>query len=268
MATSRVRPRTWRWTGVAAGSAVCGALIERWAATRTSQVDPIADDTAARIAHHLRTPLTSIINYNDAVLTGGVGPLSPDQRRLLGTVDRNADLLNHTIADLLAVLHHELGASRRGFEPVELGSVVERAVLDLPSAGERSNVRFDPPGEPMTAMGDTPLLVRMVRHLITNAVKFSSGGELVDVDLCRSGGAAELRVTDRGIGVPAGEVHLLAEPFFRSSRSRRQELPGLGLGLTVTKSIVELHHGSIQIEPAHDGGTTVTVRLPGVNDGG
>jgi two-component system sensor histidine kinase VicK len=93
------------------------------------------------------------------------------------------------------------------------------------------------------------------------------GGKGIDVELGRDDSLVELRVTDHGIGVPDDEVHRLTEPFYRSSRSRRHDLPGLGLGLTVAKLIVELHDGTLRLEPASGGGTTVTLRLPVAKDG-
>jgi hypothetical protein len=102
----------------------------------------------------------------------------------------------------------------------------------------------------------------MLDNLVSNALKFTPDGGRVDVRLQANGETAVLEVEDTGLGIPAGEQERLFERFFRSSTAAAQAIPGTGLGLTITKAIVERHGGSIEVESAENVGTVVRVQLP------
>ena len=102
----------------------------------------------------------------------------------------------------------------------------------------------------------------MLDNLVSNAIKFTPRGGRVEVRLSEENGSAVLEVEDSGLGIPEAEQAQLFERFFRSSTATTQAIPGTGLGLTITKAIVERHGGLIEVESAEDLGTTVRVRLP------
>ena len=111
-------------------------------------------------------------------------------------------------------------------------------------------------------LGDRSRLAQVLDNLISNALKFTPASGRVSVRVSRTGRDAVVEVADTGVGIPAEEQDRLFERFFRSSNATEQAIPGTGLGLTIAKTIVERHEGSIEIESAEGKGTTVRVRLP------
>ena len=110
--------------------------------------------------------------------------------------------------------------------------------------------------------GDRPRLAQVLDNLVSNGLKFTPSGGRVEVRLSSENGAALLEVEDSGLGIPPDEQEHLFERFFRSSNAAENAIPGTGLGLTITKAIVERHGGRIEIESAENAGTTVRVQLP------
>jgi signal transduction histidine kinase len=111
-------------------------------------------------------------------------------------------------------------------------------------------------------LGDRSRLAQVLDNLISNALKFTPTSGRVSVRVSRTGRDAVVEVADTGVGIPTEEQDRLFERFFRSSNAMEQAIPGTGLGLTIAKTIVERHEGSIEIESAEGKGTTVRVRLP------
>ena len=110
--------------------------------------------------------------------------------------------------------------------------------------------------------GDRARLAQVLDNLVSNGLKFTPSGGRVEVRLSAQDGAAILEVEDTGLGIPVDEQERLFERFFRSSNATENAIPGTGLGLTITKAIVERHGGRIEVESAEDAGTTVRVSLP------
>jgi signal transduction histidine kinase len=115
---------------------------------------------------------------------------------------------------------------------------------------------------PVTVRGDAARLRQVADQLIGNALKFSPDGAAVTVTLTTDELAAQLSVSDTGIGIPEGEHARTLRRLYRATNARDGAIPGTGLGLTVSRTIVERHHGTITLQPREPVGTTVTVRLP------
>ena len=169
------------------------------------------------------------------------------------------DLVN----DLLFLAQVEAGKLAIERKPIDLGKVVEECI-------ETSSPAADSLGIQLTALlgrvpkleGDRARLAQMLDNLVSNALKFTPEGGRVDVRLDARDGAAVLEVEDTGLGIPADEQGRLFERFFRSSNATQSAIPGSGLGLTITKAIVERHGGRIEVESTESVGTTVRVSLP------
>jgi signal transduction histidine kinase len=145
--------------------------------------------------------------------------------------------------------------------PVDLAVLVAEAVADA-AQGSGRDVRFDHDAGPLPVEGDAGRLRQLLDNLIGNAIKYSPGGEPVDVELRRDGPIAVLRVRDHGIGIDAGEVDRLFTEYARAATAREHEIPGVGLGLTICRAIAGAHEGTIELTSARGEGTTATVRLP------
>jgi signal transduction histidine kinase len=109
---------------------------------------------------------------------------------------------------------------------------------------------------------DLTRIAQLLANLLSNAVKFTPDGGRVEVRLGSEGDQVVLAVSDTGVGIPAVDQERIFERFYRTAIVRRQEIPGTGLGLTITKAIVAAHNGTIAVESAEGRGSTFTIRLP------
>ncbi|GAA0460711.1 hypothetical protein Aca07nite_27110 [Actinoplanes capillaceus] len=232
-----------------------GAYLERRRSEELShQLAASVGEYIALVGHELRTPLTSIGTYTDLIAE------EPDQttvgeiRELLTVIERNNARLRSLVERLLDLSALETGQAELITAEVDLASVVAAAAAGFP-------VRTDLP-ERLTVPGDRDRLRQVAENLIGNAVKHSPEGGMIQVSLTTDEDAAVLTVTDSGIGIPAGERDRLFARLYRASNARHSDIPGAGLGLALSRAIVELHGGSITLDEHEGGGTVATVRLP------
>jgi signal transduction histidine kinase len=238
---------------------------EREAAARLRQLDQTKDDFVATVSHDLRTPLTSIVGNTEILLDGEAGALTAPQRRLIGAVGRNARRLDTLIGDLLLVSQIESGTLRMNARPVAIADIIGGA-LEALAANITNDIQLDVngPDERVLVESDPSQLERVTTNLISNALKFTPPGGRVTVATTADAEQVRISVSDTGIGIPAEELGQVFDRFFRSSRSVQKGRPGTGLGLTIAKSIVEHHHGTIRADLNPAGGTIFTITLPRV----
>jgi signal transduction histidine kinase len=209
---------------------------------------------ASNASHELRTPLATQRALIEVSLGSAVTPeqLELLSRQLLSTNERNERLID----GLLTLAESDRGILRT--EQVALDEVAAEVVaLNAASAADRQvTIRTDL--QPAVVSGEAALLERLVANLVSNAVKYNQPGGTVDVAV----DAATLTVSNTGDEVPADEVNLLFEPFRRLSGERLDHGGGVGLGLTIVRSIAAAHSAHIAAAPNPGGGLTVTVRFP------
>ena len=216
----------------------------------------------ALIGHELRTPLTSISAYTELLREADEATLVRDGPRLIKVIERNSYQLREIINELLELSALDAGHADVRRTPMDLAAVV-REVVDRARAaidGAPVVIDADLPGELIVA-GDKDRLRHIVENLLGSAVRFSPDGGHVAVSLRSTGRAAELAVSDAAGDVPQAEREHLFTGHFRTARGHDRVLPGSGLGLTLSRAVVERHHGSIELTGG-DAGTTVLVRIP------
>ncbi len=230
---------------------------------RLRELDRLKDDFISLVSHELRTPLTSIQGYLELLLDGGAGELGSEQARFLTVVDRNSRRLMQLVGDLLFMAQVEAGKLALDLDEVDLTEVINECLeAARPTADERQLELVAEIQEIPTMLGDRSRLAQVLDNLVSNALKFTPHSGSVSVRVSTDGDDALVEIVDTGVGIPAGEQERLFERFFRSSNATEQAIPGTGLGLTIAKTIVERHEGSITIESVEGAGTTVRVRLP------
>jgi signal transduction histidine kinase len=225
----------------------------------------VKNDFVAMVSHDLRTPLTSIVGNIELVLDGDAGTVPTPQRRLLEAVSRNGRRLQNLIGDLLMLSRIESGTLRINTRQVPLAEVVDGA-LEAVSAQKAADVTLAAqlPDEPVLLEADPSQLERVLTNLIGNALKFTPPGGRVAVEVTARPERVELRISDTGVGIPADELPHIFDRFFRTSRSQSMDRTSTGLGLTIAKSIVERHRGSIWAESTPGAGSTFFIDLPRV----
>lgn len=232
--------------------------------TQAREFARLKDEFVGLISHELRTPLSSILGYLELMRDDDESPLSEEQLQYLGVAERNAHRLLRLVGDLLFTAQVESGRFPLDIKDVTLGSVVAASVESARPVAGAAGVTLvsDVPDESVEVRGDAVRLGQAVDNLISNAVKFTPAGGTVTVALRRTGDEAVIAVSDTGIGIPAVELSQLSQRFFRASTATRNAVPGVGLGLTITKAIVTAHGGRLDIASEEGVGTSISLVLP------
>lgn len=238
-----------------------GQFIERKRAERESE--RLKDEFFGLVSHELRTPLTSILGYLELILEGETGALPEDTRNALETVTRNSRRLLRLVGDLLFLTQIQRGKFALSLHQTDLAQVVTECISETQPMADRNHVHLRAKIDPTDPyLGDHDRLVQVLINLITNALKFTPEGGSVEVKLQNKSDRAVLEVKDTGVGIPASEQDRLFERFFRSSSAVEQIVPGVGLGLSIAKAIVDAHGGRISLESEENIGTTFRVEFP------
>jgi signal transduction histidine kinase len=230
---------------------------------RLRELDRLKDEFVSLVSHELRTPLTSIRGYIELLMDDDETPDADQRRRYLEIVDRNSERLLELVSDLLFLAQIEAG--KLGIErgQVDLNRIVEECIETSSPVADSRGIELSSNIDRVARLeGDRARLAQVLDNLVSNALKFTPTGGRVEVRLSAEDGAAVLEVKDSGVGIPTDEQEHLFERFFRSSTATENAIPGTGLGLTITKAIVERHGGRIEVESSEIAGTTVRVQLP------
>jgi signal transduction histidine kinase len=237
--------------------------IDRDNAARAEELIRLRDEFVAVVSHELRTPLTSIIGYLELLVDEASGELTAEQESYLEVVQRSTARLVELVGDLLLVAEAERGPLALELGEIDLVQLAAHAVdAARPAADARGVALSFDAGAPGAVGGDSTRLAQMLDNLISNAIKFTPPGGSVTVRAGKRGSDAVFEVIDTGDGISESDRERLFEPFFRSREANARAVPGTGLGLTITKAIVEAHNGVIEVESVPGGGATFRVWLP------
>ncbi|MBP1137464.1 signal transduction histidine kinase [Arthrobacter sp. PvP023] len=217
------------------------------------------DDFVANVSHEFRTPLTSILGYVELLLDEDGGVRAPHREALM-IIRRNAERLLGLVSDLLASRSGQLIVSPQAVNVAELVRASISAALPR-AAAAKVRLRADAP-ERLEAHVDSGRMSQVLDNLVSNAIKYSPNGGDVVVSLDSEGSHLVCRVSDTGMGMSDKDQAEVFTKFFRTGNVRNTSIPGVGLGLSISKAIVEAHGGSIQLQSALGEGTTFTVRVP------
>jgi len=224
------------------------------------------DEFLSTLSHELRTPLTSIVGW-----TGLLRERDFDAgtiNRGLETIERSAKAQQRLIEDILDVSRIISGSFRLLTLPLQLGPIVESAIETISPAAQAKNISLQSELDRDVAVsGDSDRLLQVAWNLLSNAIKFTPQRGSVNVRLRRADHNAELSVQDNGQGIDPDLVPYVFERFWQADSTSARKHAGLGLGLAITRHIVELHGGSIcATSSGPNRGTTFTVTLPLLTD--
>ncbi|SDW02165.1 Signal transduction histidine kinase [Arthrobacter sp. cf158] len=217
------------------------------------------DDFVANVSHEFRTPLTSILGYVELILDDPEA-LEASSRKQLDIVRRNAERLLTLVSDLLAVRSGQIVIQPHAVDVAEL---VRGSVTSAEPRAAKAGIRLsmDLP-DALEAHVDSSRIAQVLDNLVSNAIKYSPDGGDVEVAAWEDEDFVFCRVTDTGMGMNEEEQAEAFTKFFRAGGVRNSTIPGVGLGLPISKAIVEAHGGTITLESQPGRGTTFTVKVP------
>lgn len=241
-----------------------GRLYSYRDVTREREIDRMKTEFVSLVSHELRTPLTSIKGYVDLLLDGDVGEVTEEQAEFLQTVKSNADRLVGLINDLLDVSRIESGKVELHRAPVDLVRLVRSAseALSPQISEKRQELSLDLDVDVLPVLADADRVIQIVTNLVSNAHKYTPAAGRITVRLRSEPGAVRIEIQDDGIGLAPEEQAQLFTKFFRANNRTTQEVGGTGLGLTITRSLVEMHGGEISVTSAPGEGSTFAFTLP------
>jgi signal transduction histidine kinase/CheY-like chemotaxis protein len=244
--------------------ALIGNLVQYRDVTREAELERMKSEFVSVVSHELRTPMTSIKTSLALVLAGAAGALDPSARELLEIAARNSDRLIALVNDLLDLSRIEAGQVPMKLEPVSLGDAI-RASIEMVGAfaAERGvGVAIRPPDDEVEIKAVRDRTIQVLVNLISNAVKFSARETQVRVRWWRDAEGAVIEVEDQGLGIPADKLETVFEPFTQLANSTTREQGGAGLGLTISRGIVQALGGRLWVESELGKGSHFYVRLP------
>ena len=238
------------------------------------QAGKLKDQFLANVSHELRTPLNSVIGFSDLLLTGQVdgAALSETQRDYLDTISRNGRHLLQLINELLDLSKIAAGRMELHREPVALETLLREAAASVHAQLEarRHTLSIEPPGDAVRVTADRGRVLQVLLNLLSNAIKFTAdAGRITLAARLEDGGRyVRVAVSDTGIGIAPDDTAKLFQEFVQLDASASRRYEGTGLGLALSKRLVELHGGAIGVESQLGKGSTFWFTLPRAESGG
>ncbi len=219
------------------------------------------DEFLATLSHELRNPLGAIANAVAALeRRGGAEEAAARLRQI---IHRQTHHLTRLVDDLLDVARATAGKVALDRQPLDLSEVAGGCVRSLRESGRARRHRVTFRAESVIVNGDPTRLAQIITNMLDNAIKFTPSGGSVDVDVLREGQDAVLRVSDTGIGIAPAMLSRVFELFAQAEQPMDRSVGGLGIGLSLSRRLVEMHGGTIAVaSEGHGRGARFTVRLP------
>ena len=221
-------------------------------------------DVLADVSHELRTPIAALLTFNE-LLTGYAGDDPVARAEFLNNSRIQLERLDWLAQNLLELSKLDSGLVLLDLRPDDIRAAVESAVEQAGPAARRRGValRLEPATAPIRLRHDPQRIGQVVTNLVGNAIKFTEHGGSVDVSVTAApDGGARIEVTDTGVGIEPSELPRIFERFYRGSRANEARGSGSGLGLAIVRSIVDMHHGTVEVVSRLGAGSTFTVTLP------
>jgi signal transduction histidine kinase/GGDEF domain-containing protein len=231
------------------------------------KLDEIKSEFVSVASHEFRTPLAAIKNAVQLILTGKTGAINETQVKFLSMAERNINRLMNILNDLLSLSRIESGKMTLKFENLDLRGLIEfiHSSFKPQTDGKSIHLRMELPPEVPAINGDREKLEQVLTNLVGNALKFTpEGGEIVISAKPDDGNGSRMAISvkDTGAGIPSDQLDRIFEKFHQVEGSLQRSVGGAGLGLAITKGLVEAHQGKIFVESEVGKGSTFTFTLP------
>ncbi len=228
--------------------------------SRFKELERVKNEFIATASHELKTPLTSIIGYNDLITK--TGALTPNQTKFVERVRHASSNMLELVQDLVELARMDMHLELK-MEPADLRLLAAQVVEELRDVAAARSLALDLDlgTEPGVVRVDPVRMRQVIRNLLSNAIKYSPAGGTITVAIQPSRDTLALRITDTGLGIPAADLPYIFDKFYRVQTTATQDIEGSGLGLAIVKAIVEQHGGQVTAESVEDKGSTFTVTL-------
>ncbi len=231
--------------------------------TKEHKLEKMRRDFIANVSHELKTPITSVKSYSETMLE--LDEMDKETSEyFLKVINSEADRMSALVNDLLQLSALDAGKIHLKIETYSLNKMFENILrrFDMQIKKEKMTYSLDLPEQEVVAEFDYDRIEQVLSNLITNAIKYSEEGSKIEVILNENNDMAEIIVKDNGIGIPAEDVDKLFNRFYRVEKSRQRKAGGSGLGLSIVKQILNLHHANIRVNSTLGKGSSFIVELP------
>lgn len=232
--------------------------------THQREVERMKSEFVSLVSHELRTPLTSITGYTDMLLEGDAGDIKEEQAEFLQVIKRNTQRLTKLVNELLDVSRIEAGAIKLNLVPVDAATLVKEVVESIRPQIESKKQTIDVVfSENIPAlMADANRITQILTNLISNAHKYTQEKGIITIKVHVENNKLCIDINDTGIGLTKDDQNKLFTKFFRSDNPDAKKIGGVGLGLWITRSLVEMHGGNITVSSIPGKGSTFSISLP------
>ena len=231
--------------------------------TRLKQLEEVRREFVANVSHELRTPLSIFHGFLENLHDDPEMPRA-EQAEVFAILSKHSQRLNALLEDLLTLARLESRQETLRLEEIAVEEFLRAVGADWAGRMAKKNIALtlDVAAGLPPLFADRLRLDQVLGNLLENAVKYTGLGGEIRLSAARAGGLIELRVADRGLGIPPADLPHIFERFYRADKARTREQGGTGLGLSIVKHIVQTHGGTVTAESQYDVGTTIIVRLP------
>ena len=232
--------------------------------TALKKMDKMKSEFVAMVAHELKAPLAVIHQQMEVLLEGMAGEIGSKQAHLLARARDRAEGLMILVDDLLDISRIESGLLVSRQTPTDIVPIIEQAVEFMaPQARARQqSIITEIPAFLPEVSADANLIDQVFLNLISNAIKYTPDGGRIEIKATVAGAHVRIQIKDTGHGISSEDIPRIFDKFFRAKNDKTKGISGTGLGMSITKAIVDAHLGAISVDSRMRQGTTVTIELP------
>jgi signal transduction histidine kinase/DNA-binding response OmpR family regulator len=238
-----------------------GRIVTLRDVTKERAADRLKTEMLAIVSHELRTPLTGVLGFAELARDPGLDEATRD--RYLTTIHGEARRLTALVNDFLDLQRIEAGAFTLTLESFDVRELIEAGTELFGARSDKHTLVLELPPEPLAVTADRERIAQVLENLLSNALKFSPRGGTVTLRAESLPGYVRISVEDEGLGIPADQQSGLFTKFFRVDTSDTRRIGGTGLGLALSRELVEAHAGEIGVESVEGSGSTFWFTLPG-----
>lgn len=232
---------------------------------RLQELDKLKSNFLSMVSHELRTPLTTVLGYVTFLKTEKAGAMNQTQKECLKISEDAAERLDYLIEELMDLSNIESGEFKVNLESVDMKETFEKAMSALQLSAEDKGLTLENrlPKELPNVEADKERILQVITNIFENAIKFNRKGGSVSVAASlRPEGKIEFCIADTGIGMPQDQLDRIFDKFYQVDSSGKRKYGGCGLGLAISKSIIELHQGKIWVESKLGEGSKFFFEIP------